>query len=153
MPTNRVNRALRKRNADMGTCQGRPILSSESSPPSRERTGHGENCTPALHSAFTHTCCLRVPVPGEGHTHGGATVFYFSGACEPRLAKEKSQKEGKPALVDMRLAGDRREGSQTKPLPSQSQAQWCSEHRRKMSQFLRTHGQLIDQSGQVTISC
>ena len=58
----------------------------------------------------------------RGHTHGGAIVFYFSGACGPRLAKEKSQKEGKPALVDMRFAGDRREGSQTKPLPSQSLA-------------------------------
>lgn len=89
----------------------------------------------------------------RGDTLMAEPLSYFSGTCGPRLAMEKSQKERKPALVDMRLVGDRREGSQTKPLPSQSPAQWCSEHRRKMPQFLRTHGQLIDQSGQVTRSC
>lgn len=94
--------------------------------------GVGRTAPPALHSAFTHTCCLQVPAPGEGAHSRWSHCLLFSGACGPRLAKETSQKEGKPALVDMRFAGDRREGSQTKPLPSQSPAQWCSEHRRKM---------------------
>lgn len=34
MPTSRVNRALEKRNVDVGTCQGKLTLSSESGPPS-----------------------------------------------------------------------------------------------------------------------